>query len=69
MTSSFLGSHRRATATSRHASGAPGLMLELLGLSHMKFQIIPNKSQRFIYVWWNATFYSHIASEGGIKST
>jgi hypothetical protein len=29
--------------------------LELLGLAHKNFQIIPNKSQRHIHVWWVAT--------------
>jgi hypothetical protein len=32
-----------------------GGFLELLGLAHIEFQIIPNKSQRHIHAWWEAT--------------
>jgi hypothetical protein len=30
-------------------------LLELLGLAHRKFLIIPNKSQRLIHAWWVVT--------------
>jgi hypothetical protein len=30
-------------------------LFELLVLTHMEFQIIPNKSQMIIYAWWKAT--------------
>jgi hypothetical protein len=31
-------------------------MLKLLVLTHIEFQIISNKSQRFIHAWWDTTF-------------
>jgi hypothetical protein len=45
------------------------LVLELLGIAHGEFPIIPNKSQRPIHAWWVATLYSHLASGGGGKPT
>jgi hypothetical protein len=45
------------------------IMLELLGLAHREFPIIPNKSQRSIHAWWVATLQSHLASGGKEKPT